>query len=73
MSEDGASRVPCDVEAPTTITFALEPSEDKQLTCILCGYRDCDREFVLPGEGRRTWHGVHLQCVERMQTRRGRG
>jgi hypothetical protein len=51
------------------ITLRLEPSDDEQLTCVLCGCGKCDLEFRLPGSGRTTWHGAHRACVEQVRAR----
>lgn len=55
-----------------TITFTLEPSDDEELTCVLCSCRNCNLEFRLPGGAATTWHGAHRACVDELRQRMAR-
>lgn len=47
-----------------TVTFELQPSDDKELTCVFCYLQHCDREIMAYGPGRRVWCGAHEKCVK---------
>jgi hypothetical protein len=55
------------VVTPTEITFDLSPTEDTQITCVVCyptSHRPCEFEFTVKGDGKRTSIGVHAECLE---------
>lgn len=52
-----------------TITFQLHPTEDQEITCICCGFRKCDLEFVTLGDGRQTAIGCHIACADKLESR----
>lgn len=46
------------------LTFRLEPNQDEQLTCVVCGHSRCSLGFMTHSKrsGKRSWYGVHEQC-----------
>lgn len=52
-----------------TIAFDLCVTFDRELSCVCCNGNRCTFEFMIPGDGRKTWFGVHLKCLERTRER----
>ena len=46
------------------IVFAVQPSDDKEITCVVCGLANVDLEILVdvPYVGRKTWAGLHEKC-----------
>lgn len=49
-----------------TITFLVEESDDpnSKLTCVYCGCPNTNMEFLIAGDGRKAWIGVHSKCLD---------
>jgi hypothetical protein len=47
-------------EAP----WSLRPTDDTQLTCIVCGEAWVDFEFYSRTDTRRQFQGIHTRCAE---------
>ena len=45
------------------IAFPLENNEDEQVTCTYCALPGCDLGYLVKGDGRQSWCGVHSKCL----------
>jgi hypothetical protein len=48
---------------PQTLTLKLTRDHDPKLTCVLCWREHVDYSFETRVCGRRSWHGIHLECA----------
>jgi len=52
-----------------TITFDCTETEDKEISCIICGRHVCEMEIELLGEGRTIAVGLHERCADHHESR----
>jgi hypothetical protein len=61
----GDPREPRAAKAPTrTLQVPLRPTDDPQLTCIVCGQAWVEFEFFSRSAGTRQFQGLHARCAE---------
>jgi hypothetical protein len=49
---------------PMTIKFKLTPTDDAEITCIVCQRQECTHEFTSRAAGQRTSLGIHGACAK---------
>jgi len=45
----------------------IRETDDKNVSCIVCGHDNCELEVMFHGPGHTTWRGLHLRCWEAHQ------
>ena len=52
---------------PMALVMTLTPTDDRELTCIVCYRGNVEYEFQTRVGGSRSAHGIHRTCAESAQ------